>query len=317
MTFALRLVVILLAAFGFTSIVGSIALALLWRPPAGSADTRARALFHARLTPTIGALAATVLAASAFVRFEPRETDERTGWVLTLFALVALGVLVTTSIRLVRAKRATRQSVRAWMTSAVTTRFNGIDVPVHVVATAFPVVAIVGLFRQRLLIARSVLEGCHRDEMKAILAHESWHLHRHDNIRRAVFSAAPDVLGWLPLSRRLSELWQIAAEESADDAAARTGPAGRVQLAEALVRVARVDAEHRSECSLPATALYRGESGESIEQRVRRMLDPTLDLGADPGSGLIFGLVAMVLVVSLLNLEPIQDLVEIAVNNLP
>jgi len=313
-TFALRLVVILLAAFGFLNIIGSIALAVLWRPPVGSADMRARALFHARMTPTIGALVATVLAACAFVRFEPSGTDERIGWMLTLFALVALGVLVRTSIRLVRAERATRQSVRAWMTSAVTTRLDGIDVPVHVVSTTFPIVAIVGLFRPRLVIARSVLERCHRDEMKAILAHESWHLHRHDNIRRAVFSAAPDVLGWLPLSRRLRELWQIAAEESADDAAARTGPAGRVQLAEALVRVARLDAEHRPECSLPATALYRGES---IEQRVRRMLDPTLDLRAGPGNGLIFALVALVLVVSLLNLGPIQDLVEIAVNYLP
>ena len=196
-----------------------------------------------------------------------------------LFALVALGVLVTTSIRLVRTKRATRQSVRAWMTSAVTTRLDGIDVPVHGVGAAFPIVAIVGLFRPRLVIARSVLKRCHRDEMKAILAHESWHLHRHDNIRRAVFSAVPDVLGWLPLSRR-SVSRQIAAEESADDAAAsRTGgrAAGRG------AHGARADAEHRPECSLPATALYRGK------YRAARRACSILWTGADLAV-VIFGL---------------------------
>src|SRR5262249_45354693 len=146
-------------------------------------------------------------------------------------------------------------------------------VPAFVVNIGFPIVAVVGLFRPRLIVSRVVLDACGEAEMQAILAHEAWHLVRRDNIRRVLLSAAPDVLSWLPRAVRFSEEWQRASEEAADDAAARLGPAGRVHLAEALVRVARLApaSGHVLSCPLPASALYRGES---IERRVRRVLDP-------------------------------------------
>jgi beta-lactamase regulating signal transducer with metallopeptidase domain len=204
------------------------------------------------------------------------------------------------------------------MSTAEPIELRGIAVPASMVNAPFPIVAVVGLFRPRLVVSRRVLDECSEAETQAILAHESWHLARGDNIRRVLLSAAPDVLSWLPRALEFSEEWQRASEEAADDAAARLGPAGRVRLAEALVRVAKLADESSRELAtvLPASALYRGES---IERRVRRVLDPTLDVSADSPAwrlplAVVFGIV---FVLSLLNLGIVQDFVESAVQHLP
>ena len=84
----------------------------------------------------------------------------------------------------------------------------GATIPAFAVATPFPIVAVVGLFRPRLVIARSVLESCTPDELATIVAHEQAHVAHHDNLARALFLLAPDVVAWLPLgdtaARRLA-----------------------------------------------------------------------------------------------------------------
>ena len=318
MTFLPRLIVVALSAFGLVNIVASLVLLLVWRPPAGTATARSRVWFQGRMIPAAASLLAGLLAVSAFLRFEPREDPEDMSMLLIALAAITVAVWTTASARLLRTRLAAGRSLRWWMAAAEPIEVRGIAVPAFVVNIGFPIVAVVGLFRPRLIVSRAVLDACSEAEMQAILAHEAWHLVRRDNIRRVLLSAAPDVLSWLPRAVRFSEEWQRASEEAADDAAARLGPAGRVHLAEALVRVARLAPApgHQLSCPLPASALYRGES---IERRVRRVLDPTLDVRAGSRTWrlpLTF-VFAIVFVLSLLNLGVVQELVEIAVRHLP
>jgi hypothetical protein len=314
-TFAARLIVVMLAAFGVANVVGSIALALLWRQPVGSAAARATALFQHRLIPLAGSLLAAFLGVCAFARFEPRVGQERTSLLLLLLATATFGAVSLKVLAFAREQLAVRRALREWLTTAERLSLDHVAMPAYVVASAFPIVAVIGLFRPRLIVARVVLESCSADELNAILAHERCHVRSRDNVRRTVLGAVPDVVSWLPLSRRINELWHVAAEEAADDAAAQSATAGRLHLAEALLRVAQLAAARHAPAYLPASALYRGEN---IERRVRRVLDPTLDLAAvSDGPHWLMLSAGSLLGLSLLALRPIHKLVEAAVSYLP
>jgi beta-lactamase regulating signal transducer with metallopeptidase domain len=217
--------------------------------------------------------------------------------------------------RFARLSHASRRAIAQWMRSAEAITLPGISVPTHCIDAAFPVVAIAGVFRPRLLIAKSVLKACRPNELQAILAHERWHLHHGDNLRRLLVAASPDVLMWTPLSRRLSALWQSAAEDAADAEAASSHPAGRVSLAEALIRIGRLAPAGHSPSDLPASTLFRGEN---LERRIRRLLDPEADLGGRRERPFwLVATAASLLAVSLFALRPIHELVEAAVAFLP
>jgi beta-lactamase regulating signal transducer with metallopeptidase domain len=142
--------------------------------------------------------------------------------------------------------------------------------PAFVIESTFPIVAVVGIWRPRLIIARHVLNSCSSEELRAVLAHEQGHAERRDNLGRLLMAVTPDVISWLPFSKRIALAWHEAAEEAADECADALGPRGRLLLAEALIRVARM-APSEPPVAVPASALYRGEN---IERRVRRLLSP-------------------------------------------
>ena len=74
--------------------------------------------------------------------------------------------------------------VGQWLSTATPLTLPRLGLPAFQVESAFPVVAVVGLFRPRLVIARTVLEACTPDELEAVLDHERAHIRHHDNIRR-------------------------------------------------------------------------------------------------------------------------------------
>jgi Zn-dependent protease with chaperone function len=289
MTIEARILIVGLAAFGFLGLVAtllSLALANVIglfvagpsatgstgrsRSTRGSAAQRAARLADLRLLPTAIAGVGGLIVAAAFILFEPRWDGENIGTVVPLAAAFAAALLTTTCWRGFRLVLATRRTTQAWLRHAQPITLRGISAPALVVDSTFPVVTVIGLRRPRLMIARSVLDSCSPDELLAILAHEQGHIDRHDNLRRLLLSIAPDILNWLPVSAKMFAAWCDAAEEAADDDAARTGADGRVRLAEALVKVARLAPVNGVEAPMPASALYRGES---LERRVRRLLE--------------------------------------------
>lgn len=316
MSFELRLLIVSLAAFAWAGAAGTALAVWLWRRPCRrSPAERASRLLQLRLLPIGAAGSAAALAILSFLLYEPRNIDETTGWVLIGLAMAGGLLLVSATWRAVRVAAATRRAWRVLLDTAEPVAVADVDVPAFAVTSAFPVVAVVGFWRPRLVIARSVLAACSSDELRAILRHERHHLERRDNLRRAVLALAPDPLALLPASGRLLRAWHEATEEAADDFARHTGETGGIVLAQALLKVARLTPPGGCAPLLPASALYRGEN---LERRVRRLLDPAGDSPGPIAPGRSLCVVAAAAFAGcVLALEEIHQIVEAAVNSLP
>ena len=279
MRYELLLILVTLAAFAAAGTAAAAAVVLVWRrvdaaAPGRTAAARARRLFLVRLVPVATGLLACAVSALAFLRHEPRTTGETPEWLLlgaaaTGAALAAAAVL--------------RVAARWWSTSTflaaverTATRVSGVPamdvgLPIWQVEIPFPLVALAGIRRPRLLIARQVLEQIPADELQVVLQHEIAHARRRDNVAGLVLSALPDVLGLSQRWTGLERAWRDAAEDAADDRATRGDASARACLASAVVRVARL-AQRESAPAVPLLAFYSGESAESISRRVRRLL---------------------------------------------
>lgn len=314
MSFEVRLAVLVLAAFAATSLAVSVLV-----PWCAGRITRSRprslatALTMLRLLPAGAGFAAAGIAFASFLLFEPRDRVETTGLLLQLLALVTVFLIGSAIARWYIIARRTRHLAERWLPGARPIGLGNGRVPAFVVAADFPIVGVIGVVRLKLIIAQSVLDACTPEEIEAILAHELAHVERRDNLWRALLMTAPDLLTWLPVSRRLNVSWQAATEEAADDCAGRLGRRGRPLLAQALVKVARLAVSRLDPHQLPASALYRGED---IERRVRRLLGPETD-PARPHRALGV-LIALALgAVAFASLETVHLILEAAVHGLP
>lgn len=320
MNFGPRTLTVGLAAFTVAGAVASlVVVALAAHRRAGSPAARARHLAWLRLLPATVAIAAAVTVVAAFLLFEPRRPQEYLGWSVQALAGLGFAVLATAAWRSAKLAAATRRLTRAWRAAAEPVALDGISVPALAVTAPFPIVAVLGLRRPTLVIARSVLAACTPDELRAILAHEQGHIDRRDNLRRLLLAVSPDVVAWLPASDWLFAEWSSAAEEAADDDAARAGAAGRLHLASALVKVARLATGHAAADVMPASTLY---CGHNLDGRVRRLLEPPC-AGAGAGAGdrppltRIVATLAAAAVVATVALQGLHAVIETAIRTLP
>jgi beta-lactamase regulating signal transducer with metallopeptidase domain len=316
MSFDARFIVVALAAFAVANLASSAFTPWLWRRrSAMAAPVAAGDLRHLRLLPALVSTLSMTLAALSFVFFEPRR-QETIGLVMLALALLAGVLLVASVVRLIRLVRASHHAARGWMAGAQPIALDGWSRPAFAITATFPIVAVVGVWRPRLLVARSVLAACTADQLRAVVAHERGHADRGDNTGRLLLAVTPDVWSWLPSSRQFAATWHEAAEDAADDCAASLGDRGRLWLAEALIRVARLTPTGlTSPAVLPASALYRGEN---IERRVRRLVNPATAPSRTPVSPWRRFLTRAALVVGcVLALKAVYEVLEAAVTFLP
>jgi Zn-dependent protease with chaperone function len=315
-TFDVRLAVVALSTFALAGAVGSVGTVVLAkRREDDSPAAYARALFRRRMLPAALATAAMVQGIVSFVVFEPRSVQETVGVVLTTLAALGIALYAVAVARWARVTMATNRVLRTWMSTASPLTLPDVTIPTFAIDVAFPVVAVVGIVRPRLVVARQVLARCSGDELRAIIAHERRHIQNHDNIRRAVMACLPDPLSMTRLGQSLAERWHEAAEQAADDAASDVSPSGRCDLAAALLNVARLVPPGQPVVYLPASALYRGEN---LERRVRRLVGGPAPSPL-PRASLVQRLaVGAVLVVgSGLALHAMHEVIEAAVTYLP
>lgn len=284
MTYVALAACLTLLAYGIGMAAGSLlAIGLLrWGAGGSDPDARSRRLFLIRFLPTgLGSSLALGLALPAFLGFEPAGTGERVGTTLVLVAAASGAVVLAGLIRGGSGLLATRRLVREWSRRALPLRIPGIPLPAFRVDERFPLVAIAGCFRPRLYVSSTVLRHCTPGELAAIIAHESGHLRRGDTWKRVALRACPDFLALSPVGSDIERRWAEAAEQAADDHAAAPGPARSLDLASALVRVARL-AGSSSPRALPLTALYRGGG---VADRVSRLLGTASPPPIDGGRG--------------------------------
>ena len=270
MTFWLLTAAVVFCTFGVVVTASSVVLA--WSAPAivrrfdgYSPAACAARLFCLRMMPgTLAAFTAFAVVLPIFLAYEPRETQESVPTTVILFAALGGALLARGAWRAARAWKATRGVVRDWRRRG--RRLAGFDTPVPVFAIeeTFPTVAVVGVARPALFIAERVLRECPEDEVRAMLHHECAHVTMRDNLKRFLMRACPDFVG-----ADLDRAWARAAEEAADAAVVAGDPGFAVELAQALIRVARLaPAPHAPAL---ASSFYLGGS---IESRVRRLVQP-------------------------------------------
>jgi Zn-dependent protease with chaperone function len=240
---------------------------------------RSAALLLMRLLPAAGSmLFVAIIFVPSYWRFEPLESAEGFDLTLTLAAMAAGVLLARAFARGVAAWWRATARARAWTQTAEPIALD-IGIPAFKVEAAQPVLALVGIVRSRLIVTRGLIDALTPEELAASIAHEVGHHRAWDNMKRLAMHAAPDLVGWTPVARRLERAWAAAAEHTADAGASiASNRAARLALASALVKVARL---------MPATTSL-GEpistliGGGEIASRVRRLIDDTPPRHAAP-----------------------------------
>jgi Zn-dependent protease with chaperone function len=257
--------------------LASLVAVTLWRvlaKPAQnwSARTRARVVFAMRVGPPALAFATVVcLVIPAYLIYEPASSGEVVSKKLGAVALISFFGVALALWRGLKSWRATRALLRQWLNAAHPITIANVDIPTFCIDHPFPVIAVVGCLRPRLFVARRVLETLSDEEMRAAIAHESGHLEAHDNLRRIMIRACKDVLTIVPCGRSLDRVWSENAEAAADEAAARQGTPVALNLASALIEIARmVPAGARP--TMPLASFLLGDENSGVKARVRRLI---------------------------------------------
>ena len=218
--------------------------------------------FPRAAAPLIAALAIGIgIVLPAFAIFEPSHGGERIGALLPIAAAIGAGLLAIWTARVVRMLAASRRLTRTWRRGSAPLDDGRWGMPALRIDSGAPIVAVAGLLRPRLFIDRSVLDLCTASELDAVAAHERAHVRRRDNVRRLLVGACAG-----PHSAAAAA-WRASAEHFADRSAAAS-PRSAVDLASALVKLARAGRNPAWHDAVLSTV----HDGGSLESRVHHLL---------------------------------------------
>lgn len=311
----------------------SLLAAMMWRAmqrkaQTWSAVTRAQILFALRVFPGVAAIVCVLtLLLPAYIAHEPRHETEGVSLKLGLLAAISATGLLLAIWRGLAAWMATRNLIKNWRRNSEPLNIAQVAIPAYRLRHQFPVIAVVGTFRPRLFIAEHLFQTLNNGELTAAIAHECGHLAARDNLKRALLRACRDALTIVPCGRLLDREWAAASEAAADEYAARNGGEVALDLAAALVKIARL-VPSGARPIMPASALLIGEDLGSIAHRVKLLaqLATTKSLREEEHSFAIpaslwisFGAlvtVALFIATNPQSLTAIHQLIEVAVSTL-
>lgn len=269
---------IVLAAMLLLNSLASVVASLVWKcfgdrikkwPAASCSNT----LFLLRVVPaTFGLASVLFLFAPAYLTHEPRVGHEDVSLKLGLVALLSAFGIALAVVRGIAAWRATSRLANDWLQHAERIELPRLGLPVYQVEHRFPLIAVVGALRPRLFIARQVLESLTPEELSAALDHEAGHVTANDNLKRGVMRACRDVLLLVPFGRSIDRAWAEVSEVAADEYAARSSSRIGVELASALVKIARMIPVGSRPAMAAGVFLTGAESPHVFRARVRRLL---------------------------------------------
>jgi Zn-dependent protease with chaperone function len=266
-----------LAIFLALNVAAASLVSMVWRlihrtAERWSARLRAQILFTLRLAPClVGLIAVGLFFLPAYLDYEPRGTSEAVTTKLALFASLSILGLALASWRAARALWITRKLRREWLHASKEISLPGDRVRAFQIPHAFPIVAVVGILRPRLFVAEQVLLTLTPEELSATVAHEYGHLRARDNLKRGLLRACRDAL-LIPVGNSVERSWSAAAESAADEYAAEISADVALNLASALVKIARmVPVGVRAQ--MPLAAFLVGEESRGIKARVRHLVD--------------------------------------------
>ncbi len=236
-----------------------------------SARTRAQIIFSLRVFPLAGALiGVAALILPSYLTYEPWPIDDVvTTKIATLTLISALGIGFAFR-RGLASWRVTQRLAAIWMRDAEVVSLAESPIPVYRIRHPFPVVAVVGVSRPRLFIANQIFDSLSHDEIAASVRHEAGHLAMRDNLKRVLMRICRDVLIIAPCGRSLDRDWGEATEAAADEHAARAGADIALNLASALIKIARL-IPAGAKPAMPAGAFLIDEEDDGVVWRVRQL----------------------------------------------
>lgn len=267
----------MLMAFLVLNNAASLLVLLLWRSfrariSGWPVQRLAQTLFW--LTTLPGALSVSgvlLLFVPAYLRHESRVGHEDISTKLALLASLSTAGIVVAIIRAMATWRATNRLTKQWLRSAEPIQLSELAVPAYRIEHAFPLIAVVGAWRPRIFIAEQVFERLRPAELTAALAHENAHVLAHDNLKRTVVRVCRD-LAFIPVGKDLESAWLAASEAAADEVAARRDRRIGLDLASAIVKIARMIPAGASP-AMTAGAFLASENGAAgFGSRIRRLI---------------------------------------------
>jgi Zn-dependent protease with chaperone function len=270
---------LVLAALLTINALASLLAAAGWRlldplTRAWSPRSRSEILFALRLGPfTFAVLAVALFLIPSYLSYEPHSTPEMVSKKLAGLALVSGAGVMFAGWRFIRTWLATHRLLREWLLSARPMMAPGIDIQTFCMPHAFPIIAVVGTVRPRLFIAERVLQTLTEQELAAAIAHECGHLEARDNLKRLWLRMCRDLLMIFPSGRSLDRAWAESAESAADEHAVHQDGDMALNLAAALIKIAKM-IPPGSRAFTPVAAFLVGvEETAGVKSRVRRLLD--------------------------------------------
>ncbi len=177
----------------------------------------------------------------------------------------------------IRTWLATRALLKDWLANSTQIELEAISVPTFVLQHSFPIIAVVGAMRPKLFIADHVLESLSTEELAAAVAHECGHLAAHDNFKRSVMRVSRAALLLIPCGRSLDRAWSEASESAADEHAAQQSSLVALNLASALVRIARMIPKGQRQEIPAAVSAFLSDDSPGVKVRVRRLVELAVD----------------------------------------
>jgi Zn-dependent protease with chaperone function len=265
----------LLAINALASVVAAATWRLLKRPTTNfSARTRAEILFFTRISPAAVALISiAAFLVPSFLAYEPHATSEIVSKKLATLAIVSAGGVAFAFWRGVRSWWATQTLLRKWLAIAEPIQIAHLGIPTFRIPHTFPIIAVVGTITPRLFIAEHVLRTLSKQELSAAIAHECGHLAARDNLKRSLLRACRDMLMIVPCGRSLDRAWAETAECAADEHAAQKSPATALDLASALVKIAKMIPAGTHAAVPMAAFLVGNQETRGVKARVGRLLE--------------------------------------------
>ncbi len=235
-----------------------------------SARAQANLLFTLRALPwLVAALVTLGLALPAFLRFEPRSSNEILGPRLLFLAALGALLLATIGLRIVRILIVTYRTQRQWRCDSHNLHLESVDVPLYSAHGSAPLLAVTGLFRPRIFIAQEVVEKLSPGEIFAAVAHELAHVSALDNLKQLVLKATR-LPRWLSPFSGSDADWLNASEIAADEGAL-AGGASALDLSSALVKVAKLSRNAQSPTMIAASHLLPVSEQSSLAGRVNHL----------------------------------------------
>lgn len=275
MFFVLGISILLVALLVLNNAASLLAM-LLWRIFRGRinhwpAQRTAQTLFLLRTAPVILSVAVVFfLFAPAYLRHESRTNYEELSGKLALLAILSLISIAVAVVRGIAAWRATNRLTAEWRRDAKQIHIPRITAPAFEVEHPFPLIAVVGAFRPQLFIAKQIFQSLTTAELAAALQHENAHIRAYDNVKRTLVRACGDMT-FIPLGRDIDSAWLEASESAADELAAKEDHQLGLDLASAIVKIARLIPPGTRPAMTAGAFLAGDESG--FRSRVRRLLE--------------------------------------------